>query len=152
LGCLDGIVFLATGNVLAVSLHQDSSSSSDIRLQVQLEAYTASAGFVPPAMPVSFMAGNATTESIILEWEEADDTNFYVLERKLSSDVAYSVLADNIPGTFSGYLDERDLEDGMEYIYRLTATSLGGTSDCVESNLIMTEADETPILVRHCIG
>ena len=147
LNCLDGITFTSTGNVLAVSIHQDSVTSSDIRFQAQLEAYMASLDFGIPANPTGFMAANATIGSVILEWDSAPDAHYYILERKLSSDVAFTVVAPDIPGSFSGFTDEQDIEDDTEYIYRLTAFSLGGRSDCVEAEPITTPKDVTPILV-----
>lgn len=132
---------------MSVSIHQDSPTSSDIRVQVQLEAYTASADFVPPAEPQGFAATNATASNITLAWDEATDTAYYLLERKISSDAAFRTVKEDIPGTFDGWVDDDDIEDDTEYIYRLTAVSLGGRSDCIESNAIRTEVDVTPILV-----
>ena len=152
LGCLGGVTFTPTGNVLAVSIHQDNPTSSDMRFQAQLEAYTASPDFPPPADPTGFNATNGTISSITLEWDAADGVDYYLLERmKTAEDIVFTAIREDIPGDFSMYVDENDVEDGVEYMYRLTAVSLGGRSECVESAPFTTPEDDTPIQVSPLV-
>ena len=118
----------ATGNVLAISVHQENSGSSDMRMDAELFAWLDSpdAG-TAPATPANLAAGNPTEVSLDLGWDAQSDARFFRIERQVDGDVAWDVIEPEYPGTLSSYVDT-DVQSGTTYNYRMWATNLHGRS------------------------
>lgn len=117
-----------TGNVIAVSVHQENSGSSDLRLDLQLIAWGVSpdAG-TAPATPQNPMVGDATESQLALSWDGQADAKFFRIERQVDGDVAWEVVEPEYPGSFASYTDT-DVEQGTTYNYRLVAVNVHGQS------------------------
>lgn len=124
----ESLALQSTGNVLAVSLHQENNASSDIRMDAELIAWNdspdAGAG---PAIPSGVAVGGATETQLTLSWTPQADAKLFRIERKRSSDVAWKVVEPEFPGRFSSYVDTA-VTTGTSYDYRLSAVNLHGHS------------------------
>ena len=118
----------ATGNVLAISVHQENSDSSDMRMDAELFAWLDSpdAG-AAPAAPTNLATSNATETSLDLAWDAQSDARFFRIERQADGDVAWEVIEPEYPGTLASYVDN-DVQAGTTYNYRMWATNLHGRS------------------------
>jgi PKD repeat protein len=118
----------ATGNVLAVSIHQENSASSDIRMDAELIAWNDSPDpGTAPAVPSGVAIGSATETQLTLNWTPQSDAKLFRIERKISSDVAWKVVEPEFPGSFSSYVDAA-VASGTSYDYRISAVNLHGRS------------------------
>lgn len=122
----------ATGNVLAISAHQENASSSDLRLDAELFAWNGSpdAG-IAPAIPAGLAVGNATESELELTWDPQADAKFFRIERQTEGDVAWEVAEAELDGSFTSYVDG-NLDDGVTYNYRISAVNIHGRSACSE--------------------
>lgn len=117
-----------TGNVIAVSMHQENSGSSDLRMDMELIAWRSSpdAGNAP-VTPANVAVVNPAETSLELTWDAQTDAKFFRIERQADSDVAWKVIESEFPGSFSGYVDS-DVNSGVTYEYRLVAHNIYGRS------------------------
>jgi hypothetical protein len=124
----ENVPLQATGNVIAVSVHQENSGSSDMRMDLELFAWNASpdAGSAP-ATPANLSAGNVTETSIDLNWDAVANAKFLRIERQAEGDAAWEVIEDEYPGEFTHYVDS-NLTSGVTYNYRLVAHNVHGRS------------------------
>lgn len=124
----ESLALQATGNVLAVSIHQENNASSDIRMDAELIAWSDSpdpgAG---PAVPTGVTVGAATETALTLSWTPQSDAKLFRIERKRSSDVAWQVVEPEYPGSFDDFQDT-GLASGVSYDYRISAVNLHGHS------------------------
>lgn len=129
LNCAD-LPLQNTGNVLAVSIHQENNGSSDIRLDAELFAWNGSPdGGFAPAVPQNLAVVNPLQKSLELTWDAQADAKFFCIERQQVGDLAWEVVAAEVPGTFTSYVDE-NLESGTAYNYRMSAYNIHGGSGC----------------------
>jgi len=145
----DEVTLQATGNVLAVSVHQENSGSSDMRFDAELFVWNASpdAGDAP-VTPANLTAGEPTTESLTLTWDAQIDAKFFRIERQQEGEVAWGVIEAEVPGTFTSYVDE-DLDDGAAYRYRISAFNIHGASACSEVAVGETEQSDLFVIVEE---
>ncbi len=117
-----------TGNVIAISVHQENSGSSDMRLDVELIAWNASpdAGDAP-ATPVGLVVAGTAETQVDLAWDAQSDAKFFRIERQLEGDVAWEVVEAEYPGSFTTYSDT-DVTSGNTYNYRMWAVNIYGRS------------------------
>ena len=87
----------ATGNVIAVSIHQENASSSDIRMDLEMIAWNDSpdAG-AAPAIPTGLAVSNPTETSLDLTWDAQSDAKFFRIERQAAGDVAWEVVQSRV--------------------------------------------------------
>ncbi len=118
----------ANGNVIAVSMHQENSGSSDLRMDLELIAWNATpdAGSAP-ATPANLSVDNATETQIDLSWDAQANTKFFRIERQVDGDVAWEVVEAEYPGTFASY-EDTDVASGTTYNYRMWAVNIHGRS------------------------
>ncbi len=118
----------ATGNVLAISVHQENDGSSDLRLDAELIAWVGSpdAG-TAPATPTGLATANATEISLDLTWDGQSDAKFFRIERQSPGDAAWEVVEREYPGTFTSYVDT-EVQSGLTYSYRIWAVNIHGRS------------------------
>jgi len=118
----------ATGNVIAVSVHQDADTSSDTRLDVELFAWKKSPDSgSAPATPAYFAVGNPTNTTLDLTWTAQSDAKSFIIERQKTGELTWQVIADDVPGNFSSFDDFGLSQDGT-YSYRLWAINQHGAS------------------------
>ncbi|MCW1925668.1 choice-of-anchor J domain-containing protein [Luteolibacter arcticus] len=117
-----------SGNVIAVSVHQENNSSSDLRMDLELFAWKKSpdAG-TAPTTPAGLAVSTPTDTTLNVAWTAQAGVKFFRLERKLSTDLTWQVVADEIPGSFTGITDT-GLVSGGAYSYRLWAVNQYGAS------------------------
>lgn len=145
----DPLTLQETGNVVAVSLHQENSGSSDIRLDLELFAWNASPdGGDAPVQPIGLALGNATTSQIELTWDAQSDAKFFRIERQQPGDVAWEVVEAEYPGIFTKYVDT-DVEDDTTYSYRMSAVNIHGRSLCSDAATGSTEASLLDVIVEE---
>lgn len=122
----ESLALAQTGNVLAVSIHQENASSSDIRMDAELIVWNDSpdAGG-SPALPSGLAVGSATETGLALSWTPQADASFFRVERRVAGDVAWTVVEPELPGSFSSYADT-GLATGTTFEYRITAVNLHG--------------------------
>ncbi|MFZ4764288.1 MAG: PKD domain-containing protein, partial [Roseimicrobium sp.] len=118
---------LGTTNTLAISVHQDSNTSSDIRMNCELIAYNRPSAGSAPVTPVNFAAGATTETTISLTWTAQTDAKQFQLERKRIGDIAWEVLRFDLPGSFTGFTDTL-LTAATQYSYRLKSLNVFGQS------------------------
>ncbi len=118
----------ATGNVIAVSTHQENANSSDMRMDLELIAWRQStdAG-TAPVTPANLAVGNATETQLDLTWDSQTNTKFFRIERQVAGDVAWEVVEAEYPGTFVSYTDT-NVQPGTNYNYRMWAVNIHGRS------------------------
>jgi PKD repeat protein len=118
----------ATGNVLAISIHQENNASSDIRMDAELIAWNESPDpGAAPGIPAGVAVGSATETSLTVSWTPQTDAKLFRIERKRASDVAWEVVESEYPGSFDSYVDS-GLDSSVAYDYRLSAVNLHGHS------------------------
>ncbi len=140
----------ATGNVIAVSMHQENNSSSDLRMDVELIAWNASSDTgSAPATPANLAVINPTETSLELTWDAQSDAKFIRIERQQVGDVAWGVVEAEYPGSFSSYIDS-NVVSGASYNYRAWAVNVQGRSalsavanGTTQASLIPTILSET---------
>lgn len=139
------VALQASGNVLAVSLHQENEGSSDIRLDAELFAVQASPDGPAsvPVAPSDLAATGAATNQIDLGWTAQDDADVYFLERRKAGEVVWSPVARNIPGSFAAFHDV-GLEEGTEYSYRLAGFNPSGKGPFSEITVAETLVNALP--------
>ena len=147
IGCMDAIDLMETGNVLAVSIHQANSGSSDIRMDVDLVAIYASPdeGAVIPTTPTGLTHVTADFVSVLLIFDAQDDAKYFRIERQLVGDLAWETIERALPGDLNTFLDTT-VSEGQSYNYRMSAYSTGGHSACSAEAMIMIPQDDLPIL------
>jgi len=120
----------ATGNVIAVSVHQDAATSSDTRLDVELFAWKKSPDSgSAPGTPSGLAVGNPTNNTLDLTWAAQSDSKSFIIERQQTGELTWQVIADDVPGNFSSY-DDFGLSQGSTYSYRIWALNQHGASVC----------------------
>ncbi|MDP0491132.1 MAG: esterase-like activity of phytase family protein [Verrucomicrobiota bacterium JB023] len=123
-------VALQATNVLAVVVLQGDNGSSDMRFDAELIAFNKSPDgpASAPATPANLVATGSATDQIDVTWDAQSDVDFFQLEHKAATDLVWSVVASNIPGNFTSYSDS-DLDEGVDYSYRLVGFNLSGKSE-----------------------
>lgn len=145
----EDLPLLNTGNVLAVSIHQENDGSSDIRLDAELFAWNASPdGGTTPAIPQNLTVVNPLQKSLELAWDAQADAKFFRIERQQAGDLVWEVVAAEVPGTFTGYVDE-NLESGVTYNYRMSAYNIHGGSNCGTSGTGTTTVSLLDVLFEE---
>lgn len=145
----EDVALQPTGNVIAVSLHQENDSSSDIRLDLELIAWNASPdGGSAPAVPGGLTVGNATEASLDLTWDPQADARFFRIERQAAGDVAWEVVEREYPGEFTAYVDS-NVEQGTTYNYRLSAVNTHGRSACSAPESGTTLVSLIPVILEE---
>ncbi len=136
----------ATGNVIAVSIHQENATSSDTRMDLELFGWTKSpdAG-TAPAMPAGLAVGTPLDNSLVVSWTAQAGVKFFRLERKLAGEVTWQVVANEIPGTFTS-LTNSGLAPGSNYSYRLWAVNQYGASVCTAPVSGTTTSTAAPVI------
>lgn len=120
----------ATGNVLAISIHQENASSSDTRIDAELFAWSKSPDpGTAPALPTGLAVSNPTNESLDLDWNAQSDAKFFVIERQKTGELTWQVVDGDVPGNFTSYTD-LGLSGGSDYSYRIWAVNQHGASAC----------------------
>jgi uncharacterized protein YjiK len=120
----------ATGNVLAISIHQENASSSDTRIDAELFAWSKSPDpGTASALPTGLAVSNPTNNTLDLDWNAQSDAKFFVIERQKTGELTWQVVAEDVPGTFTGYTDLA-LTGGATYSYRIWAVNQHGASAC----------------------
>ncbi len=138
-----------TGNVVAVSVHQENDASSDMRLDLELIAWNESTDSgVSPAVPTNLAVGGATQTSLDLSWDAQSDARFFRIERQAQGDEAWEVIEPEYPGTFTHYTDN-DAQSGETYHYRLWAINIHGRSDLSAVASGATEVSLTPVIFEE---
>ena len=144
----DGVALQSTGNVFAVSVHQDSATSSDVRFDAELILWNATPDpGAAPSQPANLATANPTVNSLELSWDPVPQANFIRIERQLVGDLAWQVIAE-VPGTFVGYLDE-GLLSGTAYNYRASAFNIHGGSICSLAATGTTEASLLSVIAEE---
>lgn len=124
----ENLALQATGNVLAVSIHQENDASSDIRMDAELIAWNDSPDpGTAPGAPSAVAVGSATETSLTLSWTPQSDAKLFRIERKRSADIAWEVVEPEYPGSFDSYVDS-GLDSSVSYDYRLSGVNLHGHS------------------------
>lgn len=124
----ESVPLQASGNVIAVSVHQENSGSSDMRMDMELFAWNASPDAGPlPVTPENLIIGNITETGLELSWNTVNNADFLRIERQAQGDVAWEVIEDEYPGEFTTYTDN-ELQSGVTYNYRLVAHNIHGRS------------------------
>eukprot|EP00934_Nitzschia_sp_Nitz4_P002920 Nitzschia sp. Nitz4//NODE_444_length_18484_cov_71.934560//28//5304//NITZ4_additional_000056-RA//-1//CDS//3329531893//2910//frame0 len=124
----DSLTLLETGNVLAVSMHQDEPTSSDIRLDCKLTVIHSSLSQQGSA-PTTPSFANATALSYTeaeISWEALEHAQVIQVERQMEGDVAWEVVSYDLPGVFTSYTDAS--VSGGVYNYRIIAFNIFGRS------------------------
>jgi len=136
----------ATGNVLAISIHQENDSSSDIRMDAELFAWRESpdAG-AAPVIPTGLAVVNPTINSLEVQWSAQADAKFFRIERQAAADVAWEVVATEYPGSFTSFVDD-DVISGTTYNYRIWAANQHGRSGCSAIASGTTVVSNTPVI------
>lgn len=136
----------ATGNVLAISIHQENNSSSDTRMDAELFVWAKSpdAG-TAPTTPAGLAVGTPLDNSLVVSWTAQPSAKFFRLERKLTGEIAWQVVADEIPGSFTSITDD-GLTPGSTYSYRLWAVNQYGASVCTTAVSGTTTATAAPVI------
>lgn len=139
----------ATGNVIAVSVHQENDASSDIRMDLELITWSESPDpGTAPSVPTGLAVAAATQTSIELEWDAQSDAKFFRIERKASADVVYEVIENEFPGVFASYVDT-NVMSGTTYEYRLAAFNIYGRSACTAPVEGMTQVSLLPVIFEE---
>jgi|GEM_PF-445210 len=123
---VEGLSLTGT-NTIAVSVHQDSATSSDIRMNCEVIAFSKPSAGAAAATPTGLASGTTTESSIPLTWTAQTDAKQFQLERKRSGDNAWEVLRYDLPGTFTSFTDTL-LSAATQYSYRLMALNVFGQS------------------------
>lgn len=118
---------LGGNNTIAVSVHQDSNTSSDTRMNCEVIAYLRPGAGTAPVIPAGLAAGTTTEVTVPLTWTAQPGVKTYQLERKRGGDNASEVLRYDLPGDFVSYTD-KNLTASTQYSYRLKATNVYGAS------------------------
>ena len=136
--------FLNDGdNVIAVSIHQSSLTSSDISFDLELFATRASAdeGEIPEAPTELAGVANSSTE-IGLTWiDNANNELGFQLERQIGNG-PWMVLDGNVIPDLTSFTDDGLLEE-TEYAYRVRAFNIFGVSEY--SNTVTVTTLENPL-------
>jgi hypothetical protein len=80
-----------------------------------------------PTTPTGLTVGETTFSSVALSWNAPTNTKVLQIERQAEGDVAWEVIEEDWPGTFTSYVDT-DVTQGTTYTYRLTAMNIYGAS------------------------
>lgn len=140
---------LPSGNVVAVSVHQENAGSSDLRMDMELIAWNKSPdGGVAPAQPTGVAVVLPTQTSLTLNWDAQSDAKFFRLERQAAGDAAWGVIEQEYPGAFTAYLDDQ-VQSGVTYNYRLWAVNRHGRSALSDVASGTTEVSLTPVIFEE---
>lgn len=136
----------ATGNVIAVSVHQENAASSDTRMDLELFGWMKSpdAG-TAPTTPVALAVTTPLDNSLTVTWAAQAGVKFFRLERKLTGELNWQVVAAEIPGTFSTFTNN-GLTTGSIYSYRLWAVNQYGASVCTAPVMGTTTSTAAPVI------
>tara|TARA_R110002049_G_scaffold263116_1_gene439262 strand:- start:22190 stop:25342 length:3153 start_codon:yes stop_codon:yes gene_type:complete len=100
-----------------------------------------------PEAPV--LLGEAISTKIIdLTWEPVNGSRYYSLERSITIDSGYEIIATNLEEL--EFTDD-NLDENTTYYYRLTATNYAGTSEFSIPFEITTKALQIPVQVSGVI-
>ena len=139
----------ATGNVIAVSMHQENDASSDLRMDLELIAWRESPDVgVAPVTPTGLAVSSATETTLTLDWNTQTDAKFFRIERQAAGDVAWGVIEDEYPGSFASYVDE-SVESGVSYTYRIWAVNIHGRSALSATASGMTAVSLIPTIFEE---
>jgi hypothetical protein len=145
----EGLNLQPTGNVIAVSVHQENANSSDLRMDMELIAWNRSPdGGAAPGQPTGLVVSNPTFTTLDVAWDAQADAKFFRLERQAAGDAAWEVVQAEYPGTFNTYVDE-DLQSGETYNYRLWAVNIHGRSALSATASGTTELSLTPVIFEE---
>ena len=138
-----------TGNVLAISVHQENSGSSDMRLDVELIAWNATpdAGDAP-VTPANLAVTDTGETQVSLAWNAQSDAKFFRIERQIAGDVSWEVVEAEYPGSFTTYVDEQ-VASGNTYNYRIWAVNIHGRSDLSAIATGTTTVSLIPVILEE---
>jgi hypothetical protein len=129
-------------NILAVEIHQDSSSSSDISFNAELIAMLAGSP-TAPAAPSNLAATAVSPTKINLTWADnsANESGF-VVERSLNGVDGWIEIVTTAANAM-GYTDATNVNPSTQYFYRVRA--INGVGPSANSNVddAITPATQT---------
>jgi hypothetical protein len=126
---LNPALLVAGNNVIAVEIHQDSPSSSDISFDLELTAKTGSVPTpVAPAAPTNLAAQAVAATQINLSWTDnsTNETGF-VIERSTTGTGGWVEIATKSADATT-HFDASGLSPGTQYFYRVRAVNGVGAS------------------------